>query len=309
MKKHVCTLIICICIAVFCYSGYKVFEYVQERRESNDTYAGLSEYVNIPSKPELAQKSDETALEDELMVAGEQSIVDEMTVADEQSVEDRPTVAGEVPETRDSFLTGDLSEKNASVSDTAIQQEILWPKVDFDALKAINPDIVGWLYSEGTNINYPVVRGSDNSYYLNHMFDGKYNASGCLFADYRIDELFESDHTIIYGHHMKNGTMFHDLDGYKDETYYQEHPTMLLLTPDKNYEIVLFAAYVASVETDAWCLDFPDENEKEKWLRNAVEKSFFSTDIQPSPTDRIITLSTCSYEFDDARLVVVGILR
>ena len=109
-----------------------------------------------------------------------------------------------------------------------------WPVVDFASLQQTNPYIVGWLYSEGTPINYPVVQGTDNSYYLTHLYDGTYNANGCLFLDRRVNRDFSSLHSIIYGHYMRSGAMCASLAGYKDQAYYEEHPTLMLMTPDKN---------------------------------------------------------------------------
>lgn len=187
--------------------------------------------------------------------------------------------------------------------------DILWPEVDFAALAAINPDIVGWLYCEDTVINYPVVQGDDNSYYLKHLFDGAYNANGCLFLDSRGNDNFLERHSIIYGHHMKNGTMFSSLDGYKKQTYYDEHPQLLLVTPNANYVVEIFAGYVANVQDDAWTIGFSNEIEFEEWISAAMDNSQFKSDVRPLPTDRILTLSTCSYEFENARFVVLGRLK
>ncbi len=186
---------------------------------------------------------------------------------------------------------------------------ILIPDIDFESLQKINPDVVGWLYCEGTPINYPVVQGEDNSYYLKHLFDGAYNANGCLFLDSRVSNDFSEAHSIIYGHHMKNGTMFSSLDGYKRQEYYEAHPDLLLITPGQAYLVNLFSGYVASVEDHAWDVGFQDEIELEEWLSAAEERSCFESGISPSTADRILTLSTCSYEFDNARFVVLGILK
>lgn len=190
-----------------------------------------------------------------------------------------------------------------------MDSDIDWPEVDFQALREINPDIVGWLYCEDTVINYPVVQGSDNSYYLRHLFDGAYNANGCLFLDCRVNGDLSDAHSIIYGHHMKNGSMFSSLDGYKNQEYYEEHPQLLLVTPDANYVVELFAGYVASVEENAWTVGFTNEMEFEDWIVSAIEKSTFESSVTPLSSDRILTLSTCSYEFSDARFVVLGILK
>lgn len=182
------------------------------------------------------------------------------------------------------------------------------PSVDFAALSRINPDIVGWLYCEGTKINYPVVQGSDDEYYLDHLFDGTQNANGCLFLDSRVGASFSSVHSIIYGHHMRSGSMFAALDGYKRQSFYKTHPTMLLITPAATYEVQLFAAYVADPSEDAWEVSFANDGEIQAWIDAAVARSTFTSDVKPKPGDRLLTLSTCSYEFGDARLVVVGIM-
>lgn len=183
-----------------------------------------------------------------------------------------------------------------------------WPEVDFEALREINPDLVGWIYIEGTDINYPVVQGADNQYYLKHLFTGEWNSSGCIFLDARNSTDLSDRNSILYGHHMKDGSMFHGLMEYKSQEYYEEHPTVLFLTPDANYEVKIFAGYVASVDTDAWTVGFSSDSEFEQWLQSAKERSCFTSEITPAVTDRILTLSTCSYEFNNARFVLLGIV-
>ena len=118
----------------------------------------------------------------------------------------------------------------------------VWPVVDFEALQEVNPDIVAWLYLEGTVLNYPVVQGEDNDHYLYYMFDGSWNGIGCIFLDSRNSGDFTDRNSVIYGHHMQNGSMFACLDGYKKQEFYDAHPTILLLTPEKNYRLELFSA-------------------------------------------------------------------
>ena len=184
-----------------------------------------------------------------------------------------------------------------------------WPVVDFASLQEINPDIVGWIYIEGTGINYPVVQGRDNQYYLKHLFSGEWNGSGCIFLDSRNRLDFSDRHSIIYGHHMKNGAMFSGLTEYKKQEYYNEHPIALLLTPDKNYEIEIFGGYVSSVQDKAWEVAFPSDSDFTEWLDKARERSCFTSEITQAVTDQILTFSTCSYEFNNARFVLLGVLR
>ena len=183
-----------------------------------------------------------------------------------------------------------------------------WPTVNFAALREINPDIVAWICIEGTEINYPAVQSEDNSFYLKHLFDGEWNGAGCIFLDYQNDASFSDRHSILYGHHMNNGTMFTDLEKYKEQEFFDEHPFGLLITPEKNYKIEFFSGYVVAANENAWKVDFT-ETEFETWLQSAVDRSCFSSEIIPRTSDHILTLSTCSYEFDDARFVLVGVLR
>lgn len=187
--------------------------------------------------------------------------------------------------------------------------DIRWPVVDFEALAEINPDIVAWIYIEDTPINYPVVQGADNQYYLNHLFDGKWNSAGCIFLDSRNRPDFSDWNSIIYGHHMKNGTMFTGLTAYKKQEYYNDHFIALLLTPDKNYEIEIFAGYVASVQDEIWKIGFPSDQDFAEWMDKTKERSCFRSKIIPAVTDRILVLSTCSYEFNDARFVLLGVVK
>ena len=113
-------------------------------------------------------------------------------------------------------------------------------------------------------------------------------------------------HNIIYGHHMKNGSMFAALKGYKKQDFFDSHKEGYLITEDAVYRIDFFAGHVANVEEDAWQLDFSDSEEFDNWVKNQKNLSAFKSDVEPKYGDKIFTLSTCSYEFDDARFVLSG---
>lgn len=173
--------------------------------------------------------------------------------------------------------------------------------IDFDQLLAQYPNAVGWLYCEGTPINYPVMQSDDNDYYLRRLPDGTYNTAGSLFADYRCGEIRETNNYIIYGHNMKNGTMFSSLTKYKSQSYYDEHPVLYLYTPEGNYKIELIAGFVSKPTGEVYNTVLTYEQ-----MLEFCSHSTFRSTITPCDAERYITLSTCSYEYENARYVVIG---
>ena len=105
--------------------------------------------------------------------------------------------------------------------------------MDFETLRASGPDIIGWLTLLNTAINYPVTQTDNNEYYLKHLYDGTYNKAGCLFADYENKADFSDRNTIIYGHNMRDGSMLAVLNEYDEQRYFDEHPQMYLMTPER----------------------------------------------------------------------------
>ena len=181
-------------------------------------------------------------------------------------------------------------------------------QLDFAALTAQNDEFYAWLYAEGTVINYPIVQGGNNSYYLAHLFNKERNPMGTLFVDAGNAEGFADQNTLVYGHHMKNGAMFASLVNYKDQTYYNVHPTMLLFLPDATYRVELFAGYITDgyATNDVYKKSFDTEADFLAFLEHAREQSDFISDAAVTASDRIVTLSTCTYEYDEARYVVHG---
>ena len=173
--------------------------------------------------------------------------------------------------------------------------------VDFKALREINSDIIAWLYCPDTQISYPVVQGTDNAYYLSHLLDNSYNVNGAVFMDYRGTPDFSASNNILYGHHMKSGAMFAPLMQYKEQDYYDKHPCMYLFTPKQNYCLELFAGVV--VETDDTIYG---SNISTDALTQYLSQSTFTAKEDVKVNCPIVTLSTCSYEFENARYVVLA---
>ena len=202
---------------------------------------------------------------------------------------------------------GDASESSAAESIPADPDLIPPVSVDFEGLKQINPEIVGWIYCEDTQINFPVLHTNDNSKYLTKQPDGKTTKSGSIFSDCGCAPDFSSSNTIIYGHNRKNG-MFSSLSKYSKQEYYEEHPVMWLLTPEMNYRVDLFAGFVTKPDGWVYRIDLPEGTAWDNFVAWCRKNSRFSPSCEPVPGDRFITLSTCNYTFDDARYALVGLL-
>lgn len=207
---------------------------------------------------------------------------------------------------RNEKAVDDLEQKTTISSDGEAVADNSFPfNLDFNELQKENEDIVAWLYCENTPINYPVLKGTDNEYYLNHSVNGNYNKNGSLFIDCRCNSNFTDFNTIVYGHNMKTEKMFGSLTNYKKQSYYDEHPTLYLIMPDYNYKIELFSGFVASADSDLYAL-LKSVDEKKEFINTAIKKSTFISTVSVCETDTIITLSTCSYEYSNARYVVIG---
>ena len=182
-----------------------------------------------------------------------------------------------------------------------------FPEVDFTSLLEINQDCIGWIYIPDSNVNYPVVQTDNNDYYLKRLFDKTWGHSGTIFLDAENDVSLTGRHSILYGHHMKNGTMFGDVENYEKQEFADQHPTGYLVTLDSKYELQFFAGYVTDTLNDCWEIEFENDAVFEQWLKDAKDRSAFQSEITPEITDRIITLSTCSYDIEDGRFVLLGI--
>ena len=180
--------------------------------------------------------------------------------------------------------------------------------IDFGTLQTINPDGGAWLYCPGTAIDYPVIWAPDYYYYLHHLPDGTPNSNGSLFIDYNNASDFSDKLTVIYGHNMKSGQMFGSLTKYKKQSYFNQHPYMYLYTGGGSYRIDLL--YGCVVGAGEWReRAFMYEVNLNALLAYAAQNTTFKSGTQYAETDRIVAMSTCSYEFGDARYVVIGVLR
>lgn len=181
-------------------------------------------------------------------------------------------------------------------------------------LKEKNNDYKMWINMNGTNINYPILQGQDNDFYLYADFDGNYYYPGSIFIDYRND--IENDNNLwLFGHNMADGSMFADLVKLKDETYFNENPEIVLLKDGIQYVYEIFAVNVVPADGAEVVLDFDNEDDMNRYMEKVKETSMFYRDIKAEDIideegiSSLITMVTCSYEFNDARTLVSAALK
>lgn len=181
-------------------------------------------------------------------------------------------------------------------------------------LQKQNSDIKAWIEIEGTKINYPVMQGEDNSFYMTHTYKKKYSSWGSLFLDKDYDWSIPSTNLLIYGHNNKNGTMFKDLEKYKKEKFYKEHPIIRFTTNSEDAEYEIISVFLSKVyyksDTNVfryyYFINAENEDEFNEYINNAKKASLYDTGKTAKYGDQLITLSTCSYHVKDGRLVVVA---
>lgn len=175
--------------------------------------------------------------------------------------------------------------------------------IDFGKLSEINPDIVGWLEIPALEISYPVVQAGDNSTYLKRTFYGNKNDAGCIFMDFRNDPGLTDRNTILYGHNMKNGTMFGRLKKYQDEETAKNGRVFFYSTPESVFQCEILSCRTVSASEEEYPVEFRDSLEFMEYIGRARQESGCLFETAISEKDRLITLSTCSGE-DAERFVV-----
>ena len=183
----------------------------------------------------------------------------------------------------------------------------------YEEVKALNSDVIGWITIGGTVIDYPVVRAADNDYYLGRDVEKRKSAYGAIFMDFRNADPTQQKHIILYGHNMKNGTMFHDLMNYKQKSFFDENRTIDLLWDGVDTRWEIFLAYIIMPNTVYHIYtDFSDDQQFADVMNQTIEyaktvkPSNVDTSVTIKPSDQVITLSTCTYEYDGSFFAVMA---
>lgn len=210
----------------------------------------------------------------------------------------------------------DASEPESNTADTAQEEtESVIPvdlNIDFAALEAKNDELVGWIYYEPLEINYPIVRGNDNDYYTEYTFDKEKNSSGAIFMDFLNKPDFSHFNTIIYGHNMRNGTMFGSLKKLlNDFSIIQENPYFYIFTKDKVMMYEICSAYITNDSSQTYDLIQTTEEQQvyvDYIKRASGYESTVLSDLAVQEDTRLVTLSTCHGLHSRNRTVIHGLL-
>lgn len=200
-----------------------------------------------------------------------------------------------------------LISDSVEQTDEKSEQEMAYEK--YQALLEENGDFIGWIKIEGTNVNYPVMQTVDNpNFYLKHNFEKQYSNYGVPYLD---EECFVdlTNNLIIYGHNMKNGTMFTDLVNYKDKDFWEEHQTINFDTMAEFGEYQIMYAFAFDTNNETFCYnDFTnmDEEQFAEFMAECEKRMAYDTGIRAEFGDEILTLSTCEYSHENGRFVVVA---
>lgn len=174
----------------------------------------------------------------------------------------------------------------------------------FEELLAINSDVIAWIKIPDTNIDYPVVKGQDNEYYLKHNIKKENSLSGSIFMDYRNEGNNKDLNKIIYGHNIKDGSMFKNLTNYKKKEFLIAHPIIELNTLDESTQWEIFSVYITDTNFNYIKTNFYNKEEYNEFLKELKNKSLYDTGVNITSDDIILTLSTCTYEFSNARFAI-----
>lgn len=176
-------------------------------------------------------------------------------------------------------------------------------KIDFKKLKSQNQDIAGWIYIRGTTIDYPIVQGKDNEEYLHQDFNKKKSSSGTIFLDNNCKKDFTSDNNIIYGHHMKNGTMFAQLLKFREKSFLRKHNEIMIFTPDRTIHLKVISAYAQKAQNKI-PVTFANDKQKKAYIKKIESMSEQTIKTSRINDSHIYTFVTCSYEGEDNRTYV-----
>jgi len=247
-----------------------------------------------------------------------EKVLDEKINNNEEEIENIEEIenAGEVVEEilEEEYNENPSEEAQEEISEgESVQQE---PQQEESSISkediVFEENVIGWINVDGTNIDYPVVQADDNEYYLNHNYKGERDSYGSIYMDFRNVSVERDDNIIIYGHKIRDGSMFSDLANYTNEGIYKEYfENNDTVTLDHNGERTtweIYSAYVVNLDREDYYLFtiFKDREKYKDFIEDSKERSLVKKDIEITEDDTIISLVTCNFWYDNARVIIHG---
>lgn len=204
----------------------------------------------------------------------------------------------------------DFRNKNKSEADNLLSEEKTSSKsYNFELVKNINSDVVGWIKIDGTKVNYPIMQNkNDSNYYLYKNIYKNYSSIGSIYTP-NICNLETSDNIILYGHHIKDGSMFGSLTKYKNYDYYKEHKYIKLMTDECSFSDYEIMAVIVTNVNDFSYYGFTkaeNKNQYNNYVKQCQNMSIFETGVQANYGDKLLTLITCEYSQSNGRMIIVA---
>ena len=295
-KKIIVRILFCLFLAVFVFSGVMLGRSLLEYKKENDEHSRLEDDFLIfdgtsPSSSGTASATVATTAQTLPLVSDpEESVSSPGTPAQAETTAPPESLSPE--------------------STVHTMPRELWPafSVNWDALEKRNPDVIGWIWMYDSEISYPILLGEDNAEYVHTTIDGEYAKFGSIFADYRSAPDFTDLNTIVYGHNGGYGVKFGGLMNYRLKSHWDSHRYICIMTPSGLSKYYIYSAYTSKSQGNPYRTDFVSEADYRDFLDLTVSASLYQTDMTPTVSDRILTLSTCTNNASDERMIVHGIL-
>jgi len=298
------TLLLVIAIGVFCFAAWKLYGFYKDYKVGQDEYKNLNNQYVLRPREDTGSKDTS---------GGSGSGTGETAQTEDAGITQTPgrVILQDVEELED---PGTVEEKVAAAAteDTMENGEpkklpLLRNPINFTELNAINKEVIGWVRIGALNLSYPIAQAADNSYYLHRTFEKKDNFAGCIFLNCDNSKFFTDQNSIVYGHNMKDGSMFGSLSKFRNQETYDSNPYFWIFAPQLIYQYRIFSTAEVSAEGDVYRIRFTSAD-YDAFLKNRAASSLVTTGVTPGVDDRIVTLSTCTGN-DATRFVVQGVLE
>lgn len=281
--------------------GIMAFKEAKEQAELEATYV---DPLPVMSQEEMETLYDEHKADTET----EQEVNEEVADSTNDVAVD---VTGDNEEVASENKDAESTENTEAVNNVSVYEGC---PVDFAGMWKVNKDVYAWITVPGTVIDYPILQhATDNTYYLNYNIDGSYGYPGCIYTENLNSKSFQDNNTVIYGHNMKNGTMFAGLHKFEDASFFEKNNSVIIYTPEKQLNYTIFAAYVYDDRHLLYSFNFADKAVYSNYIDGIVNMRSMNAnirkDVSVTGDSKIITLVTCMANQPEKRLLVQAVLQ